>query len=63
MLKTVTGVYENGQIQLAESPQGAGRAQVIVTFLAEEAAAELRWRLKGIAEDWDRPETSVYDPL
>ena len=75
MLKTVTGVYENGEIQLAESPQVTGRARVIVTFLDEtgvdlrshgideEAAAELRWRLKGMAEDWNRPEMSVYDAL
>jgi hypothetical protein len=75
MLKTVTGVYENGQIELAETPQVTGRARVIVTFLDdagvdlrahgidEEAATDLRWRLNTMAEDWDRPEMSVYDAL
>jgi cell division FtsZ-interacting protein ZapD len=34
MLKTVAGIYENGQIQLSELPQEVSdRAQVLVTFL------------------------------
>ena len=34
MLKTVAGVYQNGQIQLAELPPDiSDRAQVLVTFL------------------------------
>jgi hypothetical protein len=34
MLKTVAGIYENGQIQLSELPQQVSdRAQVLVTFL------------------------------
>ena len=34
MLKTVEGVYRDGQIQLAELPQDiSDRAQVLVTFL------------------------------
>lgn len=34
MLKTVEGMYQNGQIQLSELPEGVSdRAQVLVTFL------------------------------
>lgn len=34
MLRTVEGVYQNGQIELAQIPQDVGdRAQVLVTFL------------------------------
>ncbi|GAB4351680.1 MAG: hypothetical protein OHK0047_45210 [Leptolyngbyaceae cyanobacterium] len=34
MLKTVEGIYQNGQIELAELPQDiSDRAQVLVTFL------------------------------
>ncbi|MDJ0617701.1 MAG: hypothetical protein QNJ63_13330 [Calothrix sp. MO_192.B10] len=34
MLKTVAGIYENGQIQLSELPQEVSdKAQVLVTFL------------------------------
>jgi hypothetical protein len=29
----------------------------------EEQASDLRTRLKTFAEDWDRPETSVYDEV
>jgi len=35
MLKTMEGIYQNGQIQLAELPQDiSDRSQVLVTFLA-----------------------------
>lgn len=35
MLKTVEGIYLNGQIELAQTPQDVSdRAQVLVTFLA-----------------------------
>lgn len=34
MLKTVEGIYRNGQIELSELPQGVSdSAQVLVTFL------------------------------
>ncbi len=34
MLKTIEGIYQNGQIQLAELPQDVSdRSQVLVTFL------------------------------
>jgi len=31
--------------------------------ISEEEAADLRWRLGGIAEDWENPEMDVYDEL
>ena len=75
MLKSVEGVYRNGKIELLESPpQGAPESRVIVTFISEGApvdlatrgiapaqAADLRGRLCAFAEDWERPEMSVYD--
>jgi hypothetical protein len=34
MLKTIEGIYRNGQIELSESPQGiSDPAQVLVTFI------------------------------
>jgi len=34
MLKTIEGIYQNGQIHLAEIPEDVGdRSQVLVTFL------------------------------
>jgi hypothetical protein len=34
MLKTLKGIYQNGQIQLGELPQDiSDRSQVLVTFL------------------------------
>ncbi|MBD2006300.1 MULTISPECIES: hypothetical protein [Cyanophyceae] len=34
MLKTVEGIYQNGQIELAELPQDVSdRTQVLITFL------------------------------
>ena len=73
MLKSFEGVYRDGQIELLESPPPEAEGKVIVTFLSsgsvdlsqrgidERHAADLRQRLKSIAEDWDRPEMDVYD--
>jgi hypothetical protein len=33
MLKTVEGIYKNGKIELAETPQGITESRVFVTFL------------------------------
>ncbi len=56
-----------------ETPEG-GKGPVIVTFLSsgkgidlgergidEGQAADLRHRLKTLAQDWDQPEMDVYD--
>lgn len=74
MLKSIRGIFRNGQVELLESPP-KGDGEVIVTFLAgepvrlaehginEEQAADLRLRLAAFAEDWDRPEMDSYDAL
>ena len=70
---TVEGTYKDGKIELTELPVDLTEARVLVTFLEpkyvdlqahgidEEQAANLRARLKTIAEDWDRPEMDIYD--
>ncbi|MBI5367353.1 MAG: hypothetical protein HZA54_09975 [Planctomycetes bacterium] len=74
MLRTVQGIYQDGQIRLLETVPDVQQARVIVTFLdppqvVELAsrgidaaqAADLRARLRTFAVDWDRPEMDVYD--
>lgn len=74
MLKSVEGIYRDGKIELLEIPGVATEARVIVTFIPENPpvdleargigegqAADLRTRLRSFAEDWNRPEMSVYD--
>lgn len=75
MLKSVEGVYRNGKVELLESANEPDESRVIVTFLPKGAvdlrergismaeAAELRWRFGAAAEDWERPEMTVYDEL
>jgi hypothetical protein len=74
MLTSVEGVFQDGEVKLAEpAPKGAS-GRVIVTFLPEpnsinlrqreidmEQAADLRARLSAFAEDWQRPEMDIYD--
>jgi predicted DNA-binding antitoxin AbrB/MazE fold protein len=76
MMKSVEGVYRNGKVELLEPLPEAEGSRVIVTFgqpagsvdlrergIDEVQAADLRRRLAPFAEDWDRPEMSVYDEL
>jgi hypothetical protein len=76
MLKSIEGVYRDGKVELFEPPPTAGESPVIVTFLpkhesidlrsrgiSKEQAADLRWRLGTIAEDWNDPAMDVYDEL
>ena len=70
---TIEGTYKNGQIILTETPKELSESKVLVTFLdtkevnlkergiGKTQAAELRGKLNGIAEDWNRPEMDVYD--
>ena len=71
---TVEGTYENVKIELLEHPPGeVKKARVLVTFVEtkeinlvergidRQQAADLRGRLKSIAEDWNRLEMGVYD--
>ena len=74
MLKSVTGIYRAGKIELVEVPVNIpDKTRVIVTFLDsgsidlqahgidEAQAADLRARLQAFAEDWDSPEMAAYD--
>ena len=74
MLTTITGVYRNGQIILAERPDDLpDEAQVLVTFLTvsavdlatrgidETQAAALRARLQTFATDWVSSEMDIYN--
>ena len=76
MLKSVMGLYRNGQVILTEQPRDLpAEAQVIVTFLTpnvvdlaargidEAQAADLRARLHTFAADWDQPEMDIYPKL
>jgi len=76
MVKSVEGVYRNGKVELIEPLDDAEGARVIVTLVRPQEpidlagrgigprqAADLRRRLAAFAEDWDRPEMSVYDDL
>jgi hypothetical protein len=60
-------------VELANLPPQVNQSRVLVTFLEanrvdlpargidEAQAAGLRARLKTFAEDWERPETDIYD--
>lgn len=76
MLKSIEGIYRDGKIELSESPDDVQEARVIVTFLTDAGAVDLRergidqsqakslrGRLSAFAEDWDRPEMGAYDAL
>ena len=76
MLRTFEGVYKDGRVELLEKPDNSDGSKVIVTFLPEsgaidlrsrgismEQAAEVRSKFGAMAEDWDRPEMDVYDAL
>jgi hypothetical protein len=70
---TLKGTYKDGKVELAEQPAQIDQSRVLVTFLDskefdlrtagidEAQAADLRARLKSFAEDWERPETAIYD--
>jgi hypothetical protein len=76
MLRSVEGIYRDGRVELLECVAPDAEGRVIVTFLGssgrvdlagrgidEQQAADLRHRLKAVAEDWDRPEMDVYDAI
>lgn len=76
MFKSIEGIYRDGKIELSETPDDVHEARVIVTFLTESGAVDLRergidpsqaeslrGRLSAFAEDWDRPEMEAYDAL
>lgn len=76
MLKSIEGIYQNGKIELLETPDLSEGAKVIVTFVQTdnsvdlssrginvEQAANLRARLQSFAEDWENPDMDAYDAL
>jgi hypothetical protein len=44
MLQAIEGIYRNGIIQLAETPQGVSESRVIVTFLEPQLRGCLKSR-------------------
>jgi hypothetical protein len=76
MLKTITGIYRNGHIELLDAPgEVADDTRVLITFLTPQPqpvalatrqidpaqAADLRARLATFADDWERAEMDAYD--
>ncbi|BBC26315.1 hypothetical protein [Pseudanabaena sp. ABRG5-3] len=55
MLKTVQGIYKNGQISLAEVPQGIRESNVFVTFLENKIStwSDLILQHQGFADSID----------
>ncbi|WP_233787727.1 antitoxin family protein [Dulcicalothrix desertica] len=73
--KSIEGIYQNGKIELLETPDLLEGAKVIVTFVSKdnfidlpsrginpEQAANLRARLQCFA-DWENPDMGAYDAL
>lgn len=70
---TVEGTHKGGKVELVQRPAEITQSRVLVTFLEskdidlqsrdinEVQAGDLRARLKTFAEDWERPEASIYD--
>lgn len=75
MLKSIEGIYDHGQIELSEAPQGVSRSRVIVTFLPIDEStpqppsftarelADLSGKLAAWDEDWNAPGMEAYDAL
>lgn len=74
MLKTVTGIYDKGQIIVEQYPDNIKEGTpVIVTFLEsqnidlksrginQEEAQNIRDNLGIFADDWNREEMNIYD--
>ncbi|MDZ8224300.1 MULTISPECIES: hypothetical protein [unclassified Nostoc] len=52
MLRTIEGIYKNGKIELAETPQGITESRVFVTFLETKATTwpETIMQHQGVVE-------------
>lgn len=48
---------------MTDLPLSAGRVVLSEHGIDARQAAELRWRFRSFAEDWERPEMNVYDRL
>jgi DNA repair ATPase RecN len=72
MLKTIEGIYQNGQIQLAELPQDVSdRSQVLVTFLDPSKIDPIKLRqlidrletIAGIQQGFEELNAGLTRPL
>ena len=73
MLQYVEGLYQEGKVELLETPKDVREARVIVAFLPADSTsekkpqltpaeiAELRWKLSAWEEDWNAPGMEAYD--
>jgi hypothetical protein len=74
MLTSVDGVYQNGRVELSETPGNMPEGtRVIVTFMGSgdldlesqgidrTQAEALRASLTPFVEDWESPDMSIYD--
>ncbi|GAA6622484.1 hypothetical protein [Scytonema sp. NUACC26] len=52
MLQTIEGIYKNGKIELAETPEGISESRVFVTFLETKPThwSEIIMQYQGVAE-------------
>ena len=71
MLKTIEGIYQNGQIQLATQPQDVSeQSQVLVTFLAPGKIDPIKLRqlirletIAGIQQGFDELNAGQTRPI
>lgn len=72
MLKTIEGIYQNGQIQLASLPQDVSdRSQVLVTFLDPNKIDPIKLRqlidrletIAGIQEGFEELNAGLTRPI
>ena len=72
MLKTIAGIYQDGQIRLTEPPQGVGdHSQVLVTFLDPDKINSVKLRqlleqletIKGIQQGFEELNAGQTRPI
>ncbi len=72
MLKTIEGIYQNGQIQLASLPQDiSDRSQVLVTFLDPNKIDPIKLRqlidqletIAGIQQSFEEVNAGLTRPI
>lgn len=74
MLKTITGIYQQGKINISQYPENIKEGtQVIITFLEsnqidlesrginKQEAQNLRENLSIFEDDWTKEDMNIYD--
>jgi hypothetical protein len=69
MATSIEGIFRDGKVELlgpvpegvSESPTVSVPVDLATRGIDAQQAAHLRARLIAFAEDWERPETDVYD--